>query len=213
VCAVGDDACGWAGWIVDEVCAGVPHEDASMSGCELLPADYREKCPQCGKQLFRTAFERSWRRHVIRPRCFGRGSILLARVELSIIRRDALRRPVGAWQHAPNGHGRPRGPYAGSPLESIGFRARHSKSRAARRCAGAASSEAPHRRSPAPARGPSRVPPERTAHRPGRLDVEPSRPSRGRADLRLVRSSVLRFRPRPLSAQWKNRASLARYGA
>jgi hypothetical protein len=58
VCAVGDDACGWAGWIVDELCAGVPHEDASVSGCELLPADYSEKCPQCGKQLFRTAFER-----------------------------------------------------------------------------------------------------------------------------------------------------------
>lgn len=45
VCACEDDSCGWQGWIV---------ESASSQGRQL-PADNSQRCPVCGKTLFRTA--------------------------------------------------------------------------------------------------------------------------------------------------------------
>lgn len=45
VCAVEQDSCGWAGWILESV---------RGKSCELI-ADTDQICPKCGKQMFRTA--------------------------------------------------------------------------------------------------------------------------------------------------------------
>jgi hypothetical protein len=54
VCAIGPSACGWAGWIFDAIqrITGAHHPTAS--GDELLGADYSQRCPSCGGDLFRT---------------------------------------------------------------------------------------------------------------------------------------------------------------
>lgn len=62
-CAVTPQACGWAGWILESIFRHVGQPDAGTAKDELLPGDYRYKCPRCGRQLFRTAatlrFDRS----------------------------------------------------------------------------------------------------------------------------------------------------------
>ncbi len=45
VCACFHDSCAWHGWTVESV---------ARKGA-LLPADTHDKCPQCGKETFRTA--------------------------------------------------------------------------------------------------------------------------------------------------------------
>ncbi len=45
VCAVEQDSCAWGGWILESI--------KSVNG-ELI-ADTDQTCPQCGKQMFRTA--------------------------------------------------------------------------------------------------------------------------------------------------------------
>ena len=44
VCAVEQDSCGWAGWILESI---------KGANGELI-ADTDQICPQCGKQMFRT---------------------------------------------------------------------------------------------------------------------------------------------------------------
>lgn len=44
VCACEDDACGWQGWIIESL----------ARGGKQLSADTGQKCPACGRMLFRT---------------------------------------------------------------------------------------------------------------------------------------------------------------
>ncbi len=55
VCVLEDESCGWAGWILD----GVFAEGQPMA----LPVGNGQRCPRCGRTLFRTGdnvrFEKS----------------------------------------------------------------------------------------------------------------------------------------------------------
>jgi hypothetical protein len=55
VCACSEDSCGWGGWIIDGVFAkSVDKQNPTATGDKPLPADDVQKCPRCGKDLFRT---------------------------------------------------------------------------------------------------------------------------------------------------------------
>lgn len=51
VCACDSDSCGWGGWILE----GAFKDDSSRKrDGRVLSGDYSQKCPQCGKNTFRT---------------------------------------------------------------------------------------------------------------------------------------------------------------
>ena len=49
VCGCEKDACGWEGWILDSV------KKKAGRRCENLPSDDSQRCPACGRLLFRTS--------------------------------------------------------------------------------------------------------------------------------------------------------------
>lgn len=54
VCVMEEASCGWAGWILD----GVVSASAGQENAEdVLAADYSQRCPRCGKTLFRTGVD------------------------------------------------------------------------------------------------------------------------------------------------------------
>lgn len=51
VCGCESASCGWAGWILE----GAFRDDPTQpSEGRILPGDYEQKCPRCGKSTFRT---------------------------------------------------------------------------------------------------------------------------------------------------------------
>ncbi len=54
VCAMSTDACGWGGWIVDGAFKKTDEKHPTGTGDKLLNTACEAKCPQCGKDLFRT---------------------------------------------------------------------------------------------------------------------------------------------------------------
>jgi hypothetical protein len=55
VCAVEEDSCGWRGWIMEsawKIVDGNPRE---------VEADAEQRCPMCGKLLYRTEVEKCFR--------------------------------------------------------------------------------------------------------------------------------------------------------
>ena len=58
VCALGEKPCGWSGWLFDGVYRKTAERHSTGTGDKLLPADYSQKCPQCGGDLFRTGVEK-----------------------------------------------------------------------------------------------------------------------------------------------------------
>ena len=52
VCACSADACGWGGWMIESVMTetpqGMPHDKGSLSAVD------KQKCPECGRETFRT---------------------------------------------------------------------------------------------------------------------------------------------------------------
>ena len=51
VCACEADSCGWGGWILE----GAFKDDPTRQEWErALPGDYTQRCPNCGKDTFRT---------------------------------------------------------------------------------------------------------------------------------------------------------------
>jgi hypothetical protein len=58
VCALGEKACGWTGWILDGVFARTGEKHRSITGDKLLVSDGSQRCPNCGMDVFRTDFYR-----------------------------------------------------------------------------------------------------------------------------------------------------------
>lgn len=57
VCAVEAGSCGWQGWIIDGAFRRSVTHHPTGTGDELLSAPYDQKCPVCGRTLFRTSVE------------------------------------------------------------------------------------------------------------------------------------------------------------
>lgn len=57
VCAVDEDSCGWGGWIIESAWKIV---DEPQNEIEVT-ADAQQRCPRCGKTLFRTEVEKQFR--------------------------------------------------------------------------------------------------------------------------------------------------------
>ena len=55
VCATEKDSCGWGGWIIEAAFKKSKNKHATSTGDKLLNAADKQICPQCGKELFRTA--------------------------------------------------------------------------------------------------------------------------------------------------------------
>ncbi len=55
VCACSKKACGWGGWIIDAVYQYSPELQTTTRRDKPLPALTLQKCPLCGRDLFRTA--------------------------------------------------------------------------------------------------------------------------------------------------------------
>ena len=55
VCAVYEDSCGWTGWVIESAWKSLEGRE------ENLRADIEQSCPQCGKDLYRTAVEKQYR--------------------------------------------------------------------------------------------------------------------------------------------------------
>ena len=54
VCGCFSDSCGWAGWIIEGALQKTKERYSTGTGGKLLPADYEQRCPKCGKSTFRT---------------------------------------------------------------------------------------------------------------------------------------------------------------
>jgi len=55
VCAVDEDSCGWGGWIIESAWKNVEGK------AHAVDADADQRCPCCGKLLFRTEVEKQFR--------------------------------------------------------------------------------------------------------------------------------------------------------
>jgi len=51
VCACEKDSCGWGGWILEAVFSAEPD---ARGRSRALPSDDSQRCPVCGKLMFRT---------------------------------------------------------------------------------------------------------------------------------------------------------------
>lgn len=54
VCATEASACGWDGWIMDGLFRRTSERFRTVTGDQLLNSPDQNKCPQCGRPLFRT---------------------------------------------------------------------------------------------------------------------------------------------------------------
>ena len=54
VCACSQDACGWAGWMIEAVFKKTSKQDSTTGRDRLLNAIDEQICPRCKKELFRT---------------------------------------------------------------------------------------------------------------------------------------------------------------
>lgn len=57
VCALGENPCGWSGWILDGVFRSVVGEQARDDSRVSLPSSDSQTCPSCGGTLFRTGHD------------------------------------------------------------------------------------------------------------------------------------------------------------
>jgi formamidopyrimidine-DNA glycosylase len=57
VCAVDEDSCGWGGWIIESAWKTVGETQEEVE----VAADTDQRCPMCGKELFRTEVEKQFR--------------------------------------------------------------------------------------------------------------------------------------------------------
>ena len=73
VCGLTEDSCCWAGWIIEGVfrSRGLGPPAATGTGDPVLPADYSQVCPNCGRQLFRTDTATRFERSVVQDRPGG----------------------------------------------------------------------------------------------------------------------------------------------
>lgn len=56
LCALDEDSCGWGGWIIESAWKTI-NENRE----EEVKADTEQRCPVCGKQVFRTEVEKQFR--------------------------------------------------------------------------------------------------------------------------------------------------------
>lgn len=55
VCAITPDACGWSGWTIEALFRQDDKRQATSTGDKALTSDNeKQRCPRCGRQLFRT---------------------------------------------------------------------------------------------------------------------------------------------------------------
>lgn len=55
VCVMTNESCGWGGWILEGVFKkGANPASSQTRDGEVLPGNYEQVCPACGRQLFRT---------------------------------------------------------------------------------------------------------------------------------------------------------------
>lgn len=57
VCAVEEESCGWRGWIIESAWKIDPKTRKEMP----VEADTHQRCPVCGRQLYRTGVEKQFR--------------------------------------------------------------------------------------------------------------------------------------------------------
>lgn len=58
MCALRESPCGWEGWIFGAVFKRTPERHATSTGDKFLEADYSQRCPSCGGDLFRSGHAR-----------------------------------------------------------------------------------------------------------------------------------------------------------
>lgn len=54
VCAVEEDSCGWGGWMIESAWKAIENAESEVT------ADTDQRCPNCGKPLFRTEVEKQY---------------------------------------------------------------------------------------------------------------------------------------------------------
>jgi hypothetical protein len=61
LCTVEESSCGWAGWIIESVWTSQGADKLAVSAAD------NQRCPNCGKLLFRTGLEKKYGLHPSQP--------------------------------------------------------------------------------------------------------------------------------------------------
>jgi hypothetical protein len=65
LCCAEQDSCGWTGWIIEAAWNG--ESDAEWAERKFVPTADNQRCPDCGKQTFRTGLARHYGLQSVQP--------------------------------------------------------------------------------------------------------------------------------------------------
>jgi hypothetical protein len=74
VCGCDDGACGWHGWVIDSVFQRSATRHPTGTGDALLSSSF-DRCPDCGRSLFRTAASMRFEPSALQEPVHGRAGI------------------------------------------------------------------------------------------------------------------------------------------
>jgi hypothetical protein len=68
VCAVSEDSCGWQGWTIESAKKGNENQPGEH---EVASVAAEQKCPHCGKPLYRTGIDKRYDLNRVPPAKFS----------------------------------------------------------------------------------------------------------------------------------------------